>query len=65
VERCEEEEERMFLLKELLRRLPKANLDNITALFRLLNKLGTVHCSGDCPRLTRTLLLLFSGYSTS
>jgi hypothetical protein len=46
VEKCEEEEERMFLLKELLRTLPKANQDNIAALFRLLNRLGRYCAQG-------------------
>ena len=44
VEQCVEEEERMFLLRELLRRLPVGNHDNIAVLFRFLAKLG--RCGG-------------------
>ncbi len=34
------EEERIFLIRELLRELPAANQDNIAAIFRFLARLG-------------------------
>ncbi len=36
------EEERIFLIRELLRELPPANQDNIAAIFRFLARLGMI-----------------------
>jgi hypothetical protein len=40
VEGADGEEERIFLIRELLRELPPANQDNIAAIFRFLARLG-------------------------
>jgi hypothetical protein len=44
------EEERIFLIRELLRELPTVNQDNIAAIFRFLARLGMFYAieRADC-----------------